>query len=103
MKIELSKLETQFIKTWFSYESDGHFGDGAFAIGEESSILQKIKIDNNINSVVCDFNLTELEILKNWSSHNHGVYEELKLKHRIEIAYEIEKRNFVREIKKNNG
>jgi len=100
MKIVLNKIEADLIKNWFGYEYNGHFGDGAFSIGEEASIIQKLKINENKEKVICDFNLTELEILKNWSEHNHGIYEEINLMEKIKKAYEIEKRNFSREIHK---
>ena len=99
MKIGITKFEAKLIKNWFSYEWQGHFGDGAVFIGEEESIIEKIKDFKDKDIIYPDFNLTELEILKNWAEHGHGIYEETKLKEKIEKVYKLALAQFRKEIK----
>ncbi len=104
MEIKITQLEAKLIKKWFEQETVGHFGDGDFKIGEEQSILDKIKIDpkSKEDYVLCSFNLTELEILNIWSSRSFGLYEESALKEKIKLALAQEKENFLSRLKARN-
>ena len=104
MELKITHIESKLIKKWFEQETVGHFGDGDFTIGEEQSILDKIKIvpESNQEYVICNFNLTELEILNIWSSRAFGIYEEKALKNKINLALEQEKNNFLSRLKARN-
>ncbi len=104
MELKITQIEAKLIKKWFEQETVGHFGDGDFTIGEEQSILDKIKIDNENPKeyIICNFNLTELEILNIWSSRAFGIYEEIALKNKIQLALEQEKNQFLSRLRARN-
>ncbi|MCR4421047.1 MAG: hypothetical protein NUV32_01055 [Exilispira sp.] len=104
MELKITSMEAKLIKKWFEQETVGHFGDGDFTIGEEQSILDKIKIDpqSDVDYVLCNFNLTELEILNIWSARAFGIYEEKALKDKIKLALEEEKNQFLARLKARN-
>lgn len=104
MELKITPIEAKLIKKWFEQETVGHFGDGDFTIGEEQSILDKIKLNNKNQEdyIVVNFNLTELEILNIWSARSFGIYEENALKEKIKKALEKEKEEFLLRIKDRN-
>lgn len=104
MELKLTPIEVKLIRKWFEQETVGHFGDGDFTIGEEQSILDKIKTNNKNQQdfIVVNFNLTELEILNIWSARSFGIYEENALKEKIKTALEKEKKQFLQRIKDRN-
>lgn len=104
MEIKITKIEAKLIKKWFEQETVGHFGDGDFTIGEEQSILDKIKFkdESDQDYILCSFNLTELEILNIWSERSFGIYEEKLLKEKIKLALEQEKNQFIKRLKARN-
>lgn len=105
MKVTFTEIEAKLIKKWFDQETAGHFGDGDFTIGEEQSILDKIKIksNNHTSHIECSFNLTELEILNIWSKRAFGLFEENKLKKKLSEALEKEKKEFDKSFKKKSS
>lgn len=104
MELKITPIEAKLIKKWFEQETVGHFGDGDFTIGEEQSILDKIKFDPDSKEdyLICNFNLTELEILKIWSARAFGIYEEKALKDKINLALEQERNQFIARLKARN-
>ncbi|MEJ5272913.1 MAG: hypothetical protein WH035_02180 [Spirochaetota bacterium] len=104
MELKITQFEAKLIRKWFEQETVGHFGDGDFTIGEEQSILDKIKIDPKTNNdyIICNFNLTELEILNIWSERAFGIYEEKALKDKIKLALDQEKNLFLSRLKSRN-
>ncbi len=97
MKVKLNKIEAEFILNWSTLERKSNYGSNEFIVGEEDSILSKIKSVED--SVEMDFNLVELEILLVWADRNNGVMEELEIKKKLEEAYKIEMNNFKDEMK----
>lgn len=102
----LNNLEIKIILRWFEENTKNRFGDNIFFIGEENSIFNKInKLRDIKNETDVYFSYTELNILKNWSSSNLGLYEEKQLINKINTEINKSKEEllkYVKESKKKN-
>ncbi|MCX8058565.1 MAG: hypothetical protein N3A58_04030 [Spirochaetes bacterium] len=96
----LNNIEVKIILRWYDENTKNRFGDNIFYIGEENSIFQKLdKIKNNKGESEIYFSYSELNILKNWSNSNFGLYEEKNLIKKIDKELEKSKKDLLNFIK----